>query len=63
MAKYRCFFVNAADRFDGVETVEAATDTDALIYAKRLLQKERCTKAVEIWNQGELIGRIDRERA
>ena len=55
--------MNAADRFDGVETVEAATDNDALTCAKRLLQKERYTKAVEIWNQGELIGRIDRERA
>lgn len=61
MAKYSCFFVNVADRFEEVEPVDAATDTDALTYAKRLLQ-ERDTKAVEVWIQATLVGHIDSER-
>jgi hypothetical protein len=63
MAKYACFFVNAADRFDGVEPVEAATDADAMIYATQLLRRERHTATVEVWHQAKLIGRIDRERS
>ena len=63
MAKYSCFFVNAADRFEGVEPVEAATDIDALTYAKRLLRRERHTKAVEVWIQGNMVGRVNREHS
>ena len=63
MAKYSCFFVNVADRFEGVEPVEAATDVDALTHAKRLLRRERDTKAVEVWIQGNMVGRVDRERS
>jgi hypothetical protein len=63
MAKYSCFFVNDLNRFEGVESVEAATDGDALSYAKKLLRRERYTRAVEVWHQAKLIGRIDREHA
>ena len=63
MAKYVCFFVNTADRFDGVEPLEAATDADAMTYAKQLLRRERDNKAVEVWIQGKMVGRVDRERS
>jgi hypothetical protein len=63
LAKYSCFFVNVADRFEDIEPVEAATDSDALMYAKQLLRRERNTKAVEVWIQGNMVGRVDRERA
>jgi hypothetical protein len=63
LAKYSCFLVNVADRFEGVEPVEAATDSDALMYAKQLLRRERDTKAVEVWIQGNMVGRVDRERS
>jgi hypothetical protein len=62
LAKYSCFFVNVADRFEEVKPIEAATDIDALTYAKQLLRRERDTKAVEVWIQGEMVGRVDRER-
>jgi hypothetical protein len=62
LALYSCFFVNAANRFDSVEPVEAASDADALTHAKHLLRRERLTVAVEVWHQAELIGRVDRER-
>ena len=62
LAKYSCFFVNGADRFDEAEPVDAAMDTDALGYAKQLLQRKRSAKAVEFWSQGEFIGRVDRVR-
>jgi hypothetical protein len=35
---------------------------DRLTYAKQLLRRERDTKAVEVWIQGEMVGRVDRER-
>jgi hypothetical protein len=63
MAKYACFFVNAAERFDGVEPIEAATDADAITYAKKLLHRAHQTAAVEVWHQAKLIGRVDRERS
>jgi hypothetical protein len=46
--------------FEGVEPVEVATDIEALTYAKRLLRRERDTKAVEVWIQGNMVGRVDR---
>lgn len=55
--------MNVADRFEGVEPVEAATDTGAPTYAKQLLRRVRDTKAVEVWIQGKMIGRVDRERS
>jgi hypothetical protein len=63
MAQYSCFFVNVADRFEGVEPVEAATDSDALMYAKQLLRREPHPKAVEVWIHGNMVGRVDRERS
>lgn len=45
--KYSCFFVNTADRFKGVELVQAATDTDALTYAKQLLRRVALPRRVE----------------
>lgn len=63
LAKYSCFFVNVADRFEGVEPVDAATDTEALAHAEQLLRRARDTKAVEVWMQGKMVGRVDRERS
>ena len=63
MSKYSCFFVDGADRFNGVEPVEAATDIAALTYAKQLLRREREAKAVEVWILGNMVGRVDRERS
>jgi hypothetical protein len=58
--RYRCFFVNTADRFEQFEVVDAASDGDALTYARQLLQRNPYTKAIEVWRRGLLIGRIDR---
>ena len=63
MAKYACYFVDVADRFNGVESVNAATDADALTYAKQLLRRERHTRAIEVWHEAQLVGRIDREHS
>ena len=63
MAKYSCFFVNVADRFEEVEAIEAATDSEALTYAEQLLRRARDTKAVEVWIHGKMVGRVDRERS
>jgi hypothetical protein len=63
LVKYSCFLLNAADRFKGVEPIDTATVTDALFHAKQLLRRDRSNKAVEVWSQAELIGRVDRERA
>jgi hypothetical protein len=63
MDNYRCFFVNAADHFEGFDSIEAASEADALIYAKHLLGRNRYTVAVEVWNQSKLVARLDRESA
>ena len=63
MVKYSCYFINAADRFESVEPIDAVTNRDALVLAEQLLQRDRTMKAAEVWSQGELIGRVERESA
>ena len=62
MVKYSCYFINNADRFESMKPIDAASDRDALSLAKQLLRSERGVKAVEVWNQSKLIGRVDQER-
>ena len=52
--------MNTADRFEQFEVVDAASDADALTYARQLLRRNLYTKAIEVWRRGLLIGRIDR---
>jgi hypothetical protein len=58
-----CFFVDAADHFEGFDSIETASEADALIYAKHLLGRNCSAVAVEVWNQGKLVARLDRESA
>ena len=58
---YRCFLVNSADHFDGYEVFEAETEADVRAYARRLLTRKLKAVAVEIWQGGTIVGRVDRE--
>jgi DNA-directed RNA polymerase specialized sigma24 family protein len=61
VADYRCFFVNAADRFEGFEVLDVASDADALSHAEHLVRRARYAVAIEVWLEGRLVGRVPRQ--
>jgi hypothetical protein len=60
MASFRCFFINDADTVDGFESIEDATEHEALRRAYGMLQSNSLAVAVEVWQAGRLVSRIPR---
>jgi hypothetical protein len=57
---YRMFFINSADKFQGVQVYLGTSDTDALERARSALTHHPYAAAIEVWRRGVLVGRIDR---
>ena len=57
---FRLFYVDATDKFRGVEVYSGASDTHALERARIALHHHPYAVAIEVWKRGVLVGHVDR---
>ena len=54
MPVYRCYFLDRANRIQGVEVLDAADDAQAVAMAKRLLAKASAP-GFEVWERARPV--------
>jgi hypothetical protein len=60
-AGYRLFHLNNADKFTGVDVLEAHSDSEAIERARSILAHHPYSVAIEVWERHRLVARIDRQ--
>ena len=60
MADYYAYFINCDGHVVGVEAISSLTDDEALNAARRLLVGSRFP-SLEVWDNSQRVGVIDRE--
>jgi hypothetical protein len=60
MSRFRCFFIDDADKVEAFENCESGSQTEALGRAYDLLCGYPGATAVELWEQGRFVARVSR---
>jgi hypothetical protein len=55
MSNYRCFFLNASNRVEAAEVIEAQTPTQAVEQALAILRERPQHRAIELWQGATLV--------
>ena len=58
MVSYRCYILDTQDKIASVDSVQAASDVEALQKAAAKIEMSILYPAVEVWHEKRLVGRV-----